>query len=161
MYRYHLLHRAASVVLVLAASAGTGGRAHAQLPRRTNERGATARADTTCADLCGRRSVLTGVHFAAGTAELLPASDPALADIAQRLTAAAGTFLVAAYVAPAGTSSADERLALNRAFAVKSQLVARGVREDRLVVTGAIVAPNLFSTGPVADLSRVEVTRIH
>ncbi len=116
-----------------------------------------------CPDLA-QRSVLRGVHFASGQAEILPGSSAALDDVAAVLIADP-TIRVEIQGHTDNRASAESNLALSqrRAEAVMGYLIEKGVDPAQLTAKGygeaSPIADNATEAGRLEN-RRVELVRI-
>lgn len=108
-------------------------------------------------ELAGGRAVLPDLAFEPGTARFTPAAADPLAQLADALKATTGTWLVEAHVGADADPTAAQALTQERAVAVKTELVARGVPAERLFAMG------LGATRPPtvgAPATRIEVAKM-
>ena len=92
-------------------------------------------------------------YFATGKADLAAGSDKALADI---VTGVQGgkRVIVSGFVDSSGNAAQNDELAKQRAFAVRDQLKALGIAEDKI----ELQKPGNIDAGSGAAARRVEVT---
>ena len=107
--------------------------------------------------LAGGRAVLPELAFEPGTARFAASAAESLAQLAEALKATTGTWLVEAHVGADADPAAAQALTQERAVAVKTELVARGVPAERLFAMG------LGATRPPtvgAPTTRIEVAKM-
>ena len=92
-------------------------------------------------------------YFATGKADLAAGADKALAEIIAGVQAGKKA-VVSGYVDSAGNAAQNEELAKQRAFAVRDQLKALGVAEDKI----DLQKPGSIEAGAGAQARRVEVS---
>jgi len=84
------------------------------------------------------REILTvsNIEFAPGSSVISPASDPILDFVAGAARECPGTLRIEGHTDNTGAADVNERLSLERAEAVRRELVARGISGSRLVAEG-------------------------
>ena len=76
------------------------------------------------------------LHFESGSAEILPASYPILDKLVKFLKEESGKYEIAGHTDSDGSTADNLKLSQDRAAAVKSYLVERGISADRLIAQG-------------------------
>ena len=159
----------------LAATSGQLGRANAQLQLQGQALAdANRRAAKAVADLAAfasvkqdpaRGMIITlsgGVLFVTNKADLLPAAQAKLGQVAEALATqdTESKMVVNGYTDSQGTAAYNQDLSLRRAQAVRDYLVTRGIAADRITAVGfganSPVADNATADGR-ADNRRVEI----
>jgi len=112
----------------------------------------------------GKSLVLQGVSFASGALTLLPASRPALDEVAKMLLDNPTVKVeVGGHTDRTGTEAQNARISLGRANAVRTYLVSKGVPADRMTTKGYVsskpIAPNNTAAGRASN-RRVELTPV-
>jgi len=108
--------------------------------------------------------VLKGVTFASGASTLLPASRPALDEVAKTLADNPSVKVeVGGHTDRTGSEPVNQRISLARANAVRAYLISKGVAADRITAKGygssKPVAPNNTPAGRATN-RRVELTPV-
>ncbi len=93
--------------------------------------------------------------FATGKADIAAGADKALAEVVSGVQAGK-TAVVSGFVDSSGNAAQNEELAKQRAFAVRDQLKALGVAEDRI----DLKKPENIDAGAGAQARRVEVSLV-
>jgi OmpA-OmpF porin, OOP family len=84
---------------------------------------------------CG--SILHGIGFAFDSADILPESEPVLAELFEGLSAdTAASIVVEGHTSSEGSDAYNQDLSERRAQAVVDDLVQRGIQADRISATG-------------------------
>lgn len=111
-----------------------------------------------------RNGILHGVVFLTGSAELLPASFPALDSLAALLAVFPGTEIEIQGHLDDRSGSGAHMLSMDRAKAVAEYLLSKGVESRRLKPSGygasRPVAPNRTAAGRMAN-RRIEIRRLN
>ena len=76
------------------------------------------------------------IEFATGSAELLPSSSRVLDEVARAHASCRGTVRVEGHTDDRGLPAANQTLSLDRAMAVRTELIKRGIPADRLQADG-------------------------
>jgi len=119
---------ATAVVLSPAAAAGMPSPAPA-VQAAASVRGSHAPLTTTAPHV---------LHFALGSAALLPSADSVLQLIAQQANAQGEQVTITGYTSPEGTAAYNHALSLHRAEAVRDRLISLGLPAGQITrVTGA------------------------
>ena len=108
--------------------------------------------------------VLKGVAFASGASTLLPASRPALDEVAKTLLDNPTVKVeIGGHTDRTGSEPVNARISLGRANAVRAYLISKGVAADRMTTKGygssKPVAPNNTPAGRATN-RRVELTPV-
>jgi len=108
--------------------------------------------------------VLKGVTFASGASTLLPASRPALDEVAKTLADNPSVKVeVGGHTDRTGSEPVNQRISLARANAVRAYLISQGVAADRITAKGygssKPIAPNNTPAGRATN-RRVELTPV-
>ncbi len=108
--------------------------------------------------------VLKGVAFASGASTLLPASRPALDEVAKTLLDNPTVKVeIGGHTDRTGSEPVNARISLGRANAVRTYLISKGVAADRMTAKGygssKPVAPNNTPAGRATN-RRVELTPV-
>lgn len=91
-----------------------------------------ANCERTLAEIVSRQRI----EFATGSAKLLPGSSVALDEVARAHAGCKGTVRVEGHTDDRGLAAANQTLSLDRAMAVRSELIKRGVPAERLQAEG-------------------------
>lgn len=147
----------AELASVRGVNAAQGERLQAETERRKRAEAAQQealaaleRAGEVKREARGTVITLSGsVVFASGRYELLPSARNKLSDVASALSSGEreSKIVIEGHTDSVGSADANRELSLKRASAVRDELVAQGVKADRLSVEG------FGSTRPVADNS--------
>ncbi|HRW72070.1 MAG TPA: OmpA family protein [Ottowia sp.] len=93
--------------------------------------------------------------FATGKADLATGADKALADVVAGVQAGKKA-MISGFVDSSGNAAQNDELAKQRAFAVRDQLKALGVAEDKI----ELKKPENVDAGAGAQARRVEVSLV-
>jgi len=103
---------------------------------------------------------VTKIEFAPGSSVISPASDPILDFVADAARECPGTLRIEGHTDNTGSAEVNERLSLERAEAVRRELVARGIEGVRLIAEGfgprVPVATNATADGRARN-RRIEI----
>ncbi|HRQ03007.1 MAG TPA: OmpA family protein [Ottowia sp.] len=94
-------------------------------------------------------------YFATGKADIAAGADQALAEVVSGVKGGK-TAVVSGFVDSSGSAAQNEELAKQRAFAVRDQLKALGIAEDRI----ELKKPENIDAGAGAQARRVEVSLV-